>query len=307
MRKAAKNQLINILKDVSYQLHQIFSSMDIKISRAQMLEIIAASIGKNSWNGFIHSNGSLPNSKAVLHLNLRESLMKFLPGAPPKVRQELEIFIKNLMIKCSYLDKPISDFSNDIARLIHLHPDVHSMMSFYFSDLINMFNPRRDNEGKFSNCNVMMGKHRSNRLLQLDRHVTFLDLIIDTVDVLERYPELYFETDYQTRFTFQNLITENPSFNDDIDFVDVHLKVKIPLSNPLNMQIEEVEMNVSGKLNGLMVEEPKTYLWNTVKLNEQLASLITVFPKVTNFNTSILDEYYLKSPLELFWPKECAA
>jgi hypothetical protein len=307
MRKVAKNQLFSLMKPISYQLHQSFLSADSNISRAQVLEIIAASIGKNSWNDFIHSDGSLPNSEEIGRSNLRASLVKYLPGASPQDRKDLEVFITNLMIKFSYIDKPISVFSNNLAHLIHFHPDVRSMMSFYFSDSINMFNPQRDNEGKFSKSTVMIGKHRCNKLLSLDKHVTFLDLIVDTVDVLERYPELYFETDYQTRFTFQNLITENPSFNDDCDYVDVHLKVRIPLSNPLEMHIEEIEMNVAGKLTGLMVEEPKTYLWNTVKLDEQLASLITVFPKVTNFKTSVLDEYYLKSPLELFWPKECAA
>jgi len=305
MKPSAQETLKDIFKSLSYKLHQELKNINSNITRAQSLEILANSIGKANWNEYIHSDFSLPNAEECLRMGTNGKIIDIFNHEKENGQHlsDVDINLSNIFVKLSYLDKPIEMYIKNITKLISLHPSLHKAPIHYFGEGIMKYNPGINQEdAEISNISC----YSKGGILSKKTAIPVGALFIDIIDYFSKKqknpPELYCSCIYTNKYVFQNLITPSPKFNDN-DYLELALKVNIPLSNPLKMDISEMAVTPHGQIEGVFDFDTPKFNWNKANFDPEIARWINLFPLRIGTSPSILSCNPHHSPASVFWPK----
>lgn len=305
MKPSAQETLKDIFKSLSYKLHQELKNINSSISRAQSLDILANSIGKTNWNEYVHSDLSLPSAEECLHIEPNGKIIDIFKHEKENGQHSdnVDLNLSNIFVKLSYLDKPIEIYIKNIAQLIGLHPAMQKAPIHYFGEGIIRYNPFSYPENaEVSNitCYSKNGILSKKTAIPLSAH--FIDIIDYFSKKQKNPPELFCSCIYKNKYSFQNLITQNPKFTDN-DYLELALKVEISLSNPLKMNISEMAVTPHGQIEEIFDFNAPKFNWNKEKFKPEMARWISIFPFRMGTSPSILGCDPLNSPASVFWPK----
>lgn len=307
--KSKNEALKDIFKSLSYKLHQNLKQANSRISRSQCLDILANNIGVSTWNEFSHSDMSLPCPKQAFENDLHGRAIDLFKEEQEKniVPNNLDINLANLVVKMSYLDKPIKDYIINIIKIVDFHPVFRKAICYYFGDITELFNPTRFlEEGDISNITASLENGVFFRARTIHLNATFLDIITAFYKKKKTPPDITCSFIYKNKFIFNNYITAKPKFEENEDYVDIVVKVEFNLSKPFEMRFQEIAITPQGKILSLLEKKPNTFSWNKVKTPNDWAGLLSIFPARYHNKHELLQCSRSASPISVFWPKNPA-